>query len=68
MNIKGVKSKGVKIDLASKEIQITFTAFYNEENQEAAEGLVIYMGKNAPRGELEFISGQPELFLKEIKK
>lgn len=67
MNIKNVKPTGIKADLASKEIRITLIASMTEENMEAAEGLTIYLEKEAPRGTLEFIPQQPSLFGKDVK-
>ena len=67
MNTLNVKPKGVKIDLAKGEIQLTFSAVLTAENQEHADALTNYIEKEAPRGTLEFLPQQPMLFQKEIK-
>jgi hypothetical protein len=64
MNIKHVKPTGIKANLATKEIQITLIASMTEENMDAADGLAMYMEKDSPRGSMEFIPQQPELFLR----
>lgn len=67
MNLKNVKPTGIKANLASKEIQITLVASMTEENMEAAEGLAMYLDREAPRGTIEYIPQQPGLFLKGVK-
>lgn len=66
MSLFNAKPRSIKIDLARGEINITFSAVLNNENQEQAESLVKYMDPDLPRGTLTFVSQQPGLFVKPL--
>jgi len=55
------KPTGVKADIASGELKLTFSVKLNDENMEAAEALALYVDKDDGKVELRIIPQQPPL-------
>jgi hypothetical protein len=62
MNFLKCKVEGVKADLATGKIKLSFSVAYNDDNMTEAEALAFYVDKDGGDVELRILPDQPALF------